>query len=159
MRDKKLLQASATDQVDWRRWSFTSVRLPLHSFTTVWIIRNPLFFFSRCHFLDPSEGFCPATCCGDWGLRGLTEINAEGLATEDPGSHYLGCKNTLRSTWRLFQSIRTCRYSTTTGYVTRRRYVTVLATLWTLQVGCNSSYHHTTSYLTVSKASMLLIWQ
>lgn len=116
--------------------SFTSVRLPLQSFTTgcLWIIRNPVF--SRCHFLDPSEGFCPTTCCGDWGLRGLTAINAEGLATEhlteDPGSHYLGCNNTLCLTWRLFQSLRSCRYSTTTVYVTRRHCVTVFTTSWTL---------------------------
>lgn len=55
-------------------------------------------WFSRWHFLDPSEGFRGATCCCDWGLRGLTAINAHGLAAEDPS---LRCNKSLCLTQRL----------------------------------------------------------
>lgn len=87
LRDMNMTGTSDTGQ------AFTFSPPPLLSFTGdhFWITRNPLPFFPLA-FPWPFERFCTATCCCDWGLRGLTAINAQGLVenhlTKDPCSSF-----------------------------------------------------------------------
>lgn len=78
----------------------------LHNWLLLNHKKSPAFLQA---FPWPLWRFCTATCCCDWGLRGLTAINAEGLATEnltgDPCSH--SCCS-LCLTWRSF-CIHTCQ--------------------------------------------------